>query len=370
MRTLLRTILPLALLAAACAPPEVSGDVEAWVVARTDAGPYDLVQRTLTVDDLSSLSGSLTSLWARSRLEATGTDATSVRLAGGAPIQLRLEEVDGAFMGRDFDALMCLTLYHHLNAAHAYFQGLGLGTEVADVPHLPTHYLPTVGVLGFGLPLLTDNAGYTPAVSAFLVFGQSQLDEVPLAANEGVMAHEFAHAVFHHLTGRLRGVDLPEWMLGDWPVETANALRAVDEGLADVHGAAFTGDPDFIAPSASALELDRDVSFPRAYGDGLAAALGDALEDFDPYAIGSVVASTFWDFRGRLVDAGVAPADARRRMSRAAFETARTLEVDRDFTLGRFWTTAVAAVPAEDRPALCAALDEAFADLMPEVGGC
>ena len=143
---------------------------------------------------------------------------------------------------------------------------------------------------------------------------------MPLAANEGVVTHELAHAVFNLLTSRSRGQTVPARYADNWPARPMNLVASLNEGLSDVHGAAMTGDPDFIAPSATALHLDRDLSKHRTYTADMDQALDGDATGYDPYVLGSVFASTFWAFRGRLVDGGMAAADARHEMAQVAFD--------------------------------------------------
>ena len=45
-----------------------------------------------------------------------------------------------------------------------------------------------------------ENAAYVPGTHAFILLSDMTEKEVPLAANAGVVTHEFGHSVFHYLT--------------------------------------------------------------------------------------------------------------------------------------------------------------------------
>ncbi len=373
-RLRLAVLVAAGLLAGCGGGPAISGTVTCQVVGRRADGTYALVTRKLTVTDLSRLEGPVTRFWARGQLAST-TDASGnpngMGVDGGHAMALQLDDKDGTFVARDFDSLMAMTIYDHLARGRAYFATLGLGTDTPPLPALPTEYLPTESVLGLGLPLISDNAAYSPFADAFLIFPQSLLDEVPLAANEGVVTHELAHAVFNLLTSRSRGQTVPARYADNWPARPMNLVASLNEGLSDVHGAAMTGDPDFIAPSATALHLDRDLSKHRTYTADMDQALDGDATGYNPYVLGSVFASTFWAFRGRLVDGGMAAADARHEMAQVAFDGTRQLSLTPDITVASVLSVFVAAAPAgAERQAFCAAVGEAFARVAGQVTGC
>lgn len=363
-------LLALALLA--CTPEPITGPAEAWVVARDGAGDYGLQRRTLEIDDLRQVRGPATEMTARPRI-GMGSDPSGLDLqvTGGRDMDLRLHLEDGAWIGSDFDALMAITVYHHIDESRRHFEDLGLGHTVDALPPIETLYHPSFVLLGgIALPLLTDNAGYAPLLSAFLIFDELVLDALPLGANEGVIAHEVSHAIFHHLTDRVHGHDVPRWMAEDWPDTAVNHWRSVDEGLADVHGAALTGDPDFIRVSTAGLELDRDVSVARTHTEELEERTDVDFAFYDPYPLGSVVASTFWDFGRRLEAEGMPAAEARRSMAEAAFDGALALEAHPAFHTAELLETVARRQSGAFRAAWCASVAEAFDLILDEVPTC
>ncbi len=198
---------------------------------------------------------------------------------------------DGTVIPWDFDSAMMLTVYHHFERAHEYFDAIPLGDslrgelgdEVGDlVGRIPVYYYPTLNLLGLPIPLFTDNAAYAFTLDAFIVPPRRELvDAVPIYANRGVITHEFTHAVFNRLVYEDERVPDPvfeEWsrtdslgLPADQQAFTAyNELNGLDEGIADIFGALDTGDPNYIAASISEELIDRDLAKERFYESCLA----------------------------------------------------------------------------------------------------
>ncbi len=198
----------------------------------------------------------------------------------------------------DLDSAMMLTLYHHLERAAYGFAAAGVAPE--SVRKLSVYYFADVRVPFLFLPLITDNAAYMVTLDAFLIPPRVALDDVPLYANRGVVAHEYSHAVFNRLAyGDQR---VPPYLLVEWPEEAVNELRSLDEGLADFFAALFTGDPRFLAASIPGeLSDKRDLAVERHYDVELALEVGgDGTAEYDPYPLGTVVASALWALGGSV----------------------------------------------------------------------
>jgi hypothetical protein len=165
-----------------------------------------------------------------------------------------------------------------------------------------------------------NNAFFAPAFGGFGILRENGLADLPLAANEGVLAHELSHAIFGHVSGPLTAA-----IVRDNDVTAAYELGALNEGIADVHAAAVTGDPEFMRPSFATVGPGvaerRNLATRRSFTADLDATLYGV--DYDPYAVGSVFASAFWAFRTRV--AASLPADASRIMAQLALDATRRL---------------------------------------------
>ena len=197
-------------------------------------------------------------------------------------------------------------------------------------------------------------------MKAFTLLEEHLLDYVPIAANEGIMAHEYAHAVFDAIAGR------PD---PDWDEVSVNLWRSVNEGLADVHAVALTSDPKFAQASIGRFVSTRDVSTPSI------ALTGELLattreQPYNPYPIGTVFAAVFWDVRVGLVERAYDPADASRVMGALALRALETLAIESSgFDLAGFAEAAAASAGAH-RELLCEALWSRAALIMTEVTSC
>lgn len=293
-----RTVL-LAALAACSGDP--AGPVEAYVIVPDASGAPSVQRRPLPVRDARTLANDVFAFEARSNVHFN-PDGTG-EVSEAKPVELKLVTTDGAWAAADHTSLVSLSVAHHLFAAREHFVALGLP---AALPPARVILLPNA-IEGLASP--EDNAFFAPGFQAFLVLRENVFDQVPFGTNLGIMVHEFAHYAFTH---RLRenGQDAL------W-----SRLRPIDEGLADVHGAAVTKDSFFVAHSAPD---DRDLAAERTY------APGDE-SNFSPYVYGAILASTFWDYRRRLIDGGIAEPDATRRMSQIAYDGAgATVDLDAD----------------------------------------
>ncbi len=362
----------LLLLLLGCEPLDMTGEVPAWVIDRDESGEYGLVERTLVVESFRELKGETIEMVARAKIEIS-PDESELLFLDGSPLGLKYSRAGDAWAAEDYDGLVLLSFYHHASEVHDYFRSLGLSTTVPDFGPLPAHYLPQMeALLGLRIPLITDNAAFLEAPPSFLVFRELLLDEIPLPANEGVVAHEFGHAIFHHLTIASYGAQRVDELGFD--VADFNFIRSVNEGLADVHGAAFTRDPKFIVPSVSFLEERRDVSRFREYTQDLEdAALQTEPGDYDPYPLGDVLANAFWGFRGRLVEQGQTEEEAIRRMAEVAFEATRVTDLTSlsAFDITDFMDTAAKVLtdPAE-QALFCEEVAKRFGRVLTRIPTC
>lgn len=302
------------------APP--TGRADAMVVVQDRDGTSHLARRALPFDDLTTLAGEHLVFERADALVAD--DATlTIRIEGGGPVRLSLvRDGDGVYHAGDYEALVALSAAHHLEAARAHFLRLGAASAVDPVTPWRVVLYPKDGD---GVPR-ADNAFFAQAVGGFGVLRERLLEDLPLAMNGGIMAHEYAHAAFERLTRpKLDELGVPSG-------GTPSILVPLNEGLADVHAAVASGNPDFIRLSVGedAALLDpneRDLRVRRV-------ATFETLFSTNPYALGSVVASAMYRY-GRELGDDFAPArlayDTTVRF--AAKITARDTDLYRTFVL-------------------------------------
>lgn len=344
-------------LVTSCGSPDADSD-RRYLVMDYDAERerYETVESQIeTLDDARAVSGDIAFLRGGGNLvigepapQTEGEFADALRIENDNTPRVSYEVDGGRVTAWDFDSLLMLTLYHHLERAAFYFEEIGVGRDV--VGQLPVYYAPS---LSFIIPvnLLTDNAAYAFTMDALLFPRQMFLSDLPLAANRGVIVHEYSHAVFNRLVhGDARA---PQYLVEPWPDAAINRMRALDEGVADIFGALAVGDPNFISPSISEEEfdIDRDVSRERHYTQELERTVvdGDPAR-FNPYILGSVVASTVWALRPHVDDT---------RLGRAVVDALVDFStVGPAFDLSDFFDSLHAHLPTEAQPSACTIFTE------------
>lgn len=248
----------------------------------------------------------------------------------------------------DFDSLNLLSAYAHIEEAQAFFKSLG-ASHAADV--VPLYYHPRITSADDATEDAVpdaDNAAYFPLADALLLFPMVVLQDIPFPVNRGVMTHEYAHRVFYYEAwgGQMFATLIAALDQQDF-YNVWNLIRAVDEGCSDYFGAALTGNPNFVYDSHSAgdraLDVVREVD--ANWTDGAQPTSGDV---YDPYALGSVIASTLWGLADIAGTSAVSNAilDAQRDLAAA-------LEQSFAYAVGDFEASVVAALPAAQRDDLC-----------------
>jgi len=347
-------LLSLPLLLAACAPPEAARYL-AW--QRAQDGVYAVAPRDLgTLDDLAAVAGAMGTV--RQGGQVMLEDDGGMAYTGSRALHVGYDVQRGVAVPLDGEGLLLWSFYAHLE---------DIAAELSDHDLDPAEYLPvdtawTPVIPDVLLELLPqENAAYATGGHFFILLADLTDKEVPLAANAGIVRHEFGHAVFHRLTC---GAPLapPPYDTAD---ESAGSLYygSLHEGFADSFAGLTLDDPEFIAASLDLEErrLDGDqtlegIELPE---DFLASAEEDLLAIYDPYALGSVIAATAWDLRTALDDPdralAVLIATTRAWTEAGAFGDA--------WGFLRIW--AETAAPGEERDALCTALRTRFGEHAP-----
>ena len=296
--------------ATACSPAgDVDVDSNRFLIYDLDqeTGEYKLRRVQIkTIQDVSKASGEVVYLRGGGNLLAGTTQPQTreewervllIEETEDPHVEYTIDD-DGTVIPWDFDSAMMLTVYHHIERAHEYFDSIPIEAEtraslgiqggggVGDlVGRIPLYYYPSISILGIPIPVFVDNAAYAFTLDAFIVPPRRQLvDAVPIYANRGVMTHEYTHAVFNRIVYKNERVPDPTfegWSDQDGiglPLDPQafiayNELGGLDEGIADIFGALDTDDPNYIAASISEELIDRDLAKPRFYEECLAIAV-------------------------------------------------------------------------------------------------
>ena len=251
---------------------------------------YAIIERSIdTLTNPDSMNGDLGRLYVGGIFEI---DWSTGKLAydQGRPIQVQYQTIDGVAYPIDRDGLIAFSYYAHLEDTVQFL--MQTESEWTGLLPLDTAISPIISDLSLAfLPM--ENAAYVPTLHHFLLLTDAIPKSVPLAANKGVVAHEFGHAIFHYLT---TGDTTSERLL---PVNAKgfNSVYSLDEGLADVLGYLVTGRVDFIGDSLSEQDRALDDDHLASEVETLPADYTDEglLNAYNPYDLGSVFAATIWE---------------------------------------------------------------------------
>ncbi len=282
-----------ALLSPACTPIQTD-HLLAWT--RSDDGTYMIAPRDVPeLDDATHMRGALGTVTHGGRIRNNpdgsgdytgGVDLVvhaDVQTIGGEQVAVPLDE----------DGLLLYTFYANLAAARTAVEAHGIDTT-AIFP-MAAAWNPAVSPLLEFAP--ADNAAYATGANVFMLLPDGDDRDVPVLANEGVIFHEFGHAILHLLMTHDPGA--PPLVI-DPAVESYYWQASLHEGFADTLATLLLDDPRFI---------DASLDLPLRHVDDDHAVVDDSMlpstrmsTDLsqiadDPYPLGTVYASFAWDLR-------------------------------------------------------------------------
>lgn len=326
---------------------------------------YAIVDRSIdTLSDPHSMRGELGNLYVGGTFEMDWSSG-ALRYENGRPLQVQYQTIDGSAHPVDRDGLIAFSYYAHLEDTVSFLES----TEHIWDGLLPidTALSPIISDLSLAfLPM--ENAAYVPTVHHFLLLTDAVPKSVPLAANKGVVAHEFGHAIFHYVT---TGGTTSERLV---PVgaEGFNSVSSLDEGLADVLGYLVTGRSDFISDSLTDQDRALDGKHLAMEVETLPADHTDEgfLDSYNPYDLGSVFAATIWEVADVTNDSTLMLSWTIDTTRRFGLEI-RNDEREDDVNLGMQWLDIwVDTAPSDDhRQLACTAIESRWTDVY-EVASC
>ena len=271
--------------------------VEFYQTIDLQDGDYAIQSRTIdTLTDPNTMQGTLGNMYVGGIFEMDLT-TTSLSYNPGPPARPIFTVQDNTAIPLDRDGLIAFSFYAHLEDTLTFINQSD--TDFAAITPVDVAISPILPDLTLAL-LPLENAAYVPSVHHFIVLSDLLEKEVPLAANKGVVAHEFGHAVFHYLstggteTERIVATD----SLG------RSSIASLDEGLADVLGYLISNNPDFIAASLPNQNRALDTLHLAEEVDVLPGEEPEEgiLPSYDPYPLGSVFAATIWTINQTIND--------------------------------------------------------------------
>lgn len=306
----------------------------------------------------------------------------------GSDVEAQFIESGGVLYPSDFHSLSLATAYYHFETARTYALARGMSRD--SLREVPFYYFPKV-TDDPSRGWWADNAGWSPVLRSFLVYPFDEFQDIPLAVNQGVIAHEYGHGIFNaEVHG---GSWLPSYA-ERWGPLTAGAImmNSIEEGFADAWALGVSGDLGYVERSLGPVEaLARDPTFdPKRHCYSQASFEAEIAEKRKlslsereahwsgrKYRIGTMWASA-------LVRAGEQPGTDYDRVMDALFASyravgdkslARLTASDRDGeTFGNFaaiGSAIIAGAPDDPtRRALCQVLMGRFSIPAAELGAC
>lgn len=217
---------------------------------------------------------------------------TSMTYQYGREINLQYQIKEEVLYPLDRDGLILLSFYAHLEDVCTILEDTDLKEDLETIFPVNATVTPTLADITLAI-FPFENAAYVPGAHHFIILSDLFEKEVPLAANKGVVAHEFGHAIFHWLT--TGGTRTESW--GRSEADASNSLASLDEGLADVLGALVSEQANFISYSLDLPErrLDGEQTIQAVEILPQDFQSEGAFDIYDPYPLGSVFAATVWD---------------------------------------------------------------------------
>lgn len=279
-----------AYLLSGCSKPlseNVGGSITTQIPLQNEAGGYDLQQVQLTqLESLRSMRGEFGEFFLSPRVQTGGLE--------GSPFQGQFAKMGDLWIARDIMSLTASTIYYHLQE----LWHLDVAVGAADLKP-KRQQVALSAIINDKHGQLQDNALFEVSSRA-LLFVPYTSTNLPISVNSGILAHEHFHSIFYPLVLEplIQGDFVSEahsqlyrlfghpstmevaTMGVDSKVEASSSsssatedpqkrkqliyhllwLKAINEGLADVWGWAYTWDPDFIALSLPSQKTHRTLS--------------------------------------------------------------------------------------------------------------
>ncbi|MBK7960269.1 MAG: hypothetical protein IPK04_03005 [Bdellovibrionales bacterium] len=294
---------------------DIGGSIETQIPLQNHAGEYSLQRVQLTqLQSLRSMRGDYAEFFLSPKVQSGGLD--------GSAFQGRYAKMGDLWIARDMMSLTAATIYYHLQELWHLDSSVG----AADLKP-KRQQVALSAIIEDGDGRVQNNALFEVSSRALLFVTYTDTD-LPISVNSGILAHEHFHSLFYPLVLEplIQGNFVSDAHSGLYqlaghapsrssgsvttasnsPVPTATSpatdasqkrrnliyhllwLKAINEGLADVWGWAYTWDPDFISLSLPSqktlrtLKVQQEISsFVKASSmKPLAAVIDQAdLED-------------------------------------------------------------------------------------------
>lgn len=171
-------------------------------------------------------------------------------LIGDAPQARFIKNRSQVYIPADTLSQQMATIYYHLQNLIQLSRSLGLSPEIASKMNVGIH-------VQVGQSALSKNNAFYDGVSDAFLFVPFTSQEVPIAVNSGIIAHEYFHSLFYKKV--LRGFQSVKTNKSDVNLYNETYLRGLNEGLADYWGWLYSQDENFMQWSLSQFSKNRKL---------------------------------------------------------------------------------------------------------------
>jgi hypothetical protein len=189
----------------------------------------------------------------------------------------------------DFASLELLSTYYNMEKARAELASLGLTS-------LPVRTIIAHADLANenGVSPLPDGELYYAPMATFFAPATTPQQAVPPAFNLGAVVHALGHQAVEELVWGGAPLPAPE---GGTDSRAKHIARSLAEGVGDYLGVAISDDPHWFDHSLQLEPAERALDQIHCSSPDMLDALpvDDSVAPYDPYPLGSVIASALWE---------------------------------------------------------------------------
>jgi hypothetical protein len=237
---------------------DVGSDIRVQIPVVKNAQPSFEVVTLKGVNDFSSLSGRHAIFYYAPKIDGHDVE-------GSRPKARFMKSADGVFIPTDSQSAEMASIYYHLQNLAAFNEQVGIGEL-----NRPLKVALSTRIQR-GSDWIHDSAFYDNNADT-MIFVDFSLQVLPLTINPGVIAHEYFHSIFSKIL--LTPLIQKGFISEDFNVKTTRPpddtedsergskdkelksflteylyFKALNEGLADFWGWAYSGDENFVARS-------------------------------------------------------------------------------------------------------------------------
>ncbi len=293
-------------------------------------------------------------------IRAPGAAASSLRsafiVAQPTTVQLTWNTLNDIVYPEDFASLELLSTYYNMEKARSALAVWGLTT-------LPARTIVAHAAISDenGLSPLPDGELYYAPLATFFAPAATAKEQVPAAFNLGAVAHALAHQAIEEMVWGGAVLPAPELAAGTSAasITLRHVARSMAEGIADYLGVSAAEDTHWFDHSLQKDAVARALDSIHCGTADMqnALAIDDAQLLYDPYPLGSVIASALWDEGSATTNQNTAKGVL------AALPDLGTKAAAGPLSLAAVLDTLAAHSPADQRGDLCGLFLNRFAPL-------